>query len=139
MQLTDEDGWNNTVKLNTINDEDPYGKAILDYAERWANMFEQAATARAGGRSWEDISFDEELSPIFEATSRAADTEGITGAMYASAVSILSQVWEHGDVLVKWHNRQWIEDREAADAATAAGKLASPHVSVEAQPSTGDE
>lgn len=36
-----------------------------------------------------------------------ADTEGITGFMYGCAVSILSQCWEYGQYLRKWHNKEY--------------------------------
>ena len=38
---------------------------------------------------------------------RKADTEGITGFMYGCAVNILSQCWEYGEVLRKWHNKEY--------------------------------
>ena len=33
--------------------------------------------------------------------------EGITGFMYGAAVSILSQCWEYGEYLRKWHNKDY--------------------------------
>lgn len=42
--------------------------------------------------------------------SREADTEGITGFMYGCAVSILSQCWEYGEYLRKWHNKEYDYD-----------------------------
>ncbi len=42
--------------------------------------------------------------------SREADTEGITGFMYGCAVSILSQYWEYGEYLRKWHNKKYDYD-----------------------------
>lgn len=39
--------------------------------------------------------------------SNEADVEGITGFMYGCAVSILSQCWEYGEFLRKWHNRKY--------------------------------
>lgn len=39
--------------------------------------------------------------------SHEADTEGITGFMYGCAVNILSQCWEHGEELRKWHNKEY--------------------------------
>ena len=42
--------------------------------------------------------------------SHEADTEGITGFMYGCAVSILSQYWEYGEELRKWHNKEYNYD-----------------------------
>lgn len=42
--------------------------------------------------------------------SREADTEGITIFMYGVAVSILSQCWEFGEYLRKWHNGEYNYD-----------------------------
>lgn len=42
--------------------------------------------------------------------SYEADKEGITGFMYGAAVSILSQCWEYGEFLRKWHNKEYEYD-----------------------------
>ena len=39
-----------------------------------------------------------------------ADEEGITGFMYGCAVNILSQCWEYGEYLRKWHNKEYNYD-----------------------------
>ncbi len=88
FSLTDQDGWDKTVAANL----DPYGAAGVRYAATWAAMME----ARIGK--------GEMLADIAKATSYEADSEGITGFMYGCAVSILSQVWAHGDELRRWHN-----------------------------------
>ena len=88
MKLKDVEGWELAVKVN----DDPYSKAGVDYARRWAEMMEDYI---AGGCKLEDIA---------QGTSHEADTEGITGFMYGCAVSILSNVWEYGEQLRQWHN-----------------------------------
>ena len=73
---------------------DPYGHACFTYAERWAEMLENAI----------DNSPDESMKVILDNAdrlSREADTEGITGFMYGAAVSILSQCWKYGEELRK--------------------------------------
>ena len=55
----------------------------------------------------EKIENGEKLSDIAESTSHEADVEGITGFMYGCAVSVLSNVWEYGDELRKWHNKEY--------------------------------
>lgn len=91
MKLKNKEGWEKFVAINN----DPYGSGVVRYAERWANMMEQEMES---GKS---------LIEIANATSHKADTEGITGYMYGCAVSILSKVWEHGEELRKWHNKEY--------------------------------
>ena len=88
MKLKDAEGWQKTVEVN----DDPYGKAGVDYARRWAELMEERM---AEGSALKDIAKD---------TSHEADTNGITGFMYGCAVSILSKVWEYGEELRQWHN-----------------------------------
>lgn len=88
MKTKDYEGWKKIVEANT----DPYGKASVDFARKWANLME----AR--------LAIGDKLEDIAKPTSHEADTEGITGFMYGCAVSILSQVWEHGEELRQWHN-----------------------------------
>lgn len=89
-----EEEWNSWRNVNS----DPYGKAIFNYALRWADMME--AAIESGSR----------LEDVASNLSHEADTDGITGAMYGMAVAVLSQVWIHGDALRKWHNRQYGAD-----------------------------
>ena len=88
MTLKDESGWITTCQANT----DPYGCTIIVYAEQWARLMEVR------------IVNGEQLQLIADECSHLANTEGITGFMYACAVSILTQVWIHGEELRKWHN-----------------------------------
>lgn len=86
--LKDPEGWAKAVEVN----DDPYGSCCIRYAARWANYMDREIT---GGKALKDIA---------QATSSAADLEGITGFMYGAAVSLLAQVWVHGDELRRWHN-----------------------------------
>lgn len=82
---------------------DPYGHACFTYAERWAEMMENAI----------DSSTDEPMKVIVDNANRLsleADVEGITGFMYGMAVNILSQEWEYGELLRKWHNKEYDYD-----------------------------
>lgn len=91
MKLINKEGWEATVKAN----QDGYGSAVIRYAERWADLMKKK------------ISEGCTLADIADRTSHEADTEGITGFMYGCAVSILAQVWEHGELLRDWHNRSY--------------------------------
>lgn len=54
----------------------------------------------------------DKIVDIADSTSREADTEGITGFMYGCAVNALSQLWEYGEELRKWHNKEYNYDGE---------------------------
>lgn len=78
---------------------DPYGHAVYTFAERWAELMEKDIEG-CGGPTDAAIA-------NFEKCGREADTEGITGFMYGCAVSILSECWEYGEILWKWHNKEY--------------------------------
>lgn len=107
MTLKDESGWLSACKANT----DPYGHAVIVYAERWARLLE----AR--------ISKGEVFKDIADECSHLADTEGITGFMYGCAVSILSSVWIYGEELRKWHNISTQLNNEGEKANEEGGVL----------------
>jgi len=84
-----EKGW--------MNNNDPYGSAIFQFALDWSNEMERRIEI---GKSLEQVA--DECFNI--ADDRAG---GITGYMYGCAVSILTRVWIHGDTLRIWHNSQY--------------------------------
>lgn len=88
MTLRDAEGWKKACEANT----DPYGGAVMTYAERWARLME-ARMAKG-----------EKIADVAEDCSHLADEEGITGFMYGCAVSTLAAVWIHGEALRLWHN-----------------------------------
>jgi hypothetical protein len=88
VRISDQAAWTAWVD----NNQDAYGKAIIEYAERWADAMEAAMDS---GSSLEDCA---------KRTSHEADTEGLTGFMYGAAVSTLATSWVHGDQLRRWHN-----------------------------------
>jgi len=75
-----------------VNQKDPYGARIYEYALDWANLMEDEI---AKGKKLEDVAVE---------CDRKANYDGITGFMYGAAVSILSQAWVHGETLRRWHN-----------------------------------
>ena len=81
---------------------DRYGRACFTYAERWAELLEA------------EIDKSNDVMKCFvdnaDRLSHEADKEGITGFMYGCAVSILSQFWEYGEYLRKWHNKKYDYD-----------------------------
>ena len=111
MKIRDEAEWARGLENNT----DPYGAAIYQYAERWADLME--ARMAAG----------EALEACVKETSHQADAEGITGFMYGAAVATLSWAWEHGEELRKWHN---IDTQIGAEgeAANESGGVLNPAI-----------
>lgn len=82
---------------------DPYGHGIFTFAERWAELMEDAIEISEASTMEVIIKRADDLCSV-------ADTEGITGYMYGAAVSILSQAWEYGEELRKWHNKEYNYD-----------------------------
>lgn len=107
MMLRDEKGWKKAVAAN----KDSYGGGVISYAERWARLME--------GR----MANGDTLEACAEEASSLADNEGITGFMYGCAVSILSQVWIHGDQLRRWHNLKTQIGNEGEKANASGGVL----------------
>lgn len=81
-----------------LNAEDAYSNEVVMFSERWADLME---VELAAGKNLEDIAD--------EAGSKA-DINGITGFMYGCAVRGLSTFWVHGELLRKWHNKQYLGD-----------------------------
>lgn len=107
MIIKDQDAWNEWVENNT----DPYGRGVITYAERWANLMEERM---AGGAP---------LTEVAQQASHDADTEGITGFMYGAAVSVLTTSWEHGEELRRWHNLDTQIGNEGEKANESGGVL----------------
>jgi len=93
------------------NNADPYGRAVYRFASEWATRMEQALAA------------GEAVEACAERCCREADNEGITGFMYGCAVSILSGLWIHGDVLRRWHNLKTQLGTEGEQANESGGVL----------------
>jgi len=107
MKLKDAEKWKKTVDNNT----DDYGSCGVQYAERWANLMEKKM---GDGAKLEDIAED---------ASHEADRQGMTGFMYGCAVSILSEVWKHGEQLRRWHNLKTQIGAEGEKANASGGVL----------------
>lgn len=89
MNIVQPEKW---AHIQAVNSGDHYSHRCVTYAEQWADLME--AKLAAG----------ESLESVASSAASEADTDGITGFMYGAAVSILSEVWEHGDRLRRWHN-----------------------------------
>ena len=109
MTLRDGEGWKEVVAANT----DGYGGGVISFAERWARLME--------GR----IANGDTVEGCAKEASQLADNEGITGFMYGCAVSILSEVWVHGEQLRRWHNLS-TQIRDEGEKANESGGVLNP-------------
>lgn len=90
-----ENDYKNWLDKNT----DHYGRACFTYAERWAELLEKKIDEIGDAKK--------AIMEHADHLSREADVEGITGFMYGCSVNILSQCWEYGEELRKWHNKEY--------------------------------
>lgn len=111
MRFSNEDEWNEWVAANA----DPYGKAIMDYARKWAELMEAKIEV---GIAVQDCA---------EQTSHEADEEDITGFMYGAAVNTLARCWYYGEELRLWHNSR-IQIGNEGEKANEEGTVLNPAV-----------
>jgi hypothetical protein len=109
MKTKDENEWNAWVDAN---DDDRYGRCCVRYAEAWANEMERRMES---GEKLEDVAK--------QAGHDANKDYGITGFMYGAAVEMLSQCWEHGEVLRQWSNLDLQINDEGEKANNGGGVL----------------
>lgn len=93
------------------NSSDGYGRGILKFSQRWAELMEKQLDE---GKTFEQMA---------RLCERAADTDGITGFMYGCAVGFLSDVWEYGEELRRWHNLETQVGNEGEIANSEGGVL----------------
>lgn len=107
MEFSDKEAWDRSKESN----QDSYGGAVLDFAERWARLMQRNM---ANGWALEDCA---------SACSDMADVDGISGFMYGCAVGLLSKTWVHGEALRRWHNRRTQVGNEGDKANESGGVL----------------
>lgn len=102
----------------TINSNDGYSKAVIDYTERWADLMEQhfANYAEGGPEHWIALDAD-------RLSSEADKDFGITGFQYGCAVSALAHFWVYGEELRRWHNLKTQIGTEGEKANESGGVL----------------
>lgn len=84
------------IKYETFkSNNQPSAYSIFRYAEKWADLMES------------EITKGSKIENIADRLSHEADTDGITGFMYNTAVTILSSFWLYGDDLRMWHNKKY--------------------------------
>ncbi len=107
--------WDKCVEVNS---KDPYSARCVSYAKDWAELMEA------------EIAKGKTVAEVAAATSRVADTDGITGFMYGAAASTLSHVWEHGEELRRWHNKDVAGEEQGEKANATPGAVVNPAVLV---------
>ena len=91
------DDWQKGLSNNT----NPYGRACFVFANELAKNLEDLMVDT--GRPFNELSSAE----IKEAEHKADEVVGgVTGFMYGVAISCLTDVWEYGEELRKYHNTQ---------------------------------
>jgi hypothetical protein len=133
MRLTDPDGWAKTVEANPIpagfspepedwpadmsDDElgDCYGACIIIAAQRWAELMEGHIDVGAIVTGCAE--------DTFTIVNHQFGHWGLTWFQYGAVVSILAQVWEHGDELRRWHNLKTQFGDEGERANESGGTL----------------
>lgn len=119
MQVKDREAWNTSLKNNSQGRIDDYGGCVMFFAEHWANLMECAMANR------------KTLEECADASSHRADDDlgqwGVTGFQYGAAVSTLSQCWEHGEELRKWHNLK-TQIRDEGEKANESGGVLNPAI-----------
>ena len=103
-----EGDWEEGLAKN----QDSYGACTYRFSAKWAHYMEREM---AKGKKVEDIAED--------CCSEADKDEGISGFMYGCAVEILSNAWEHGEELRKWHNIDTQIGNEGEKANESGGVL----------------
>ena len=107
------------AKYRELNTKDGYSAGVVHFTERWADLMEKALAESR------ELFVGEKYKTLASTLSHEANTEGITGFMYGCAVSILSQVWEHGEALRLWHNTKTQIGTEG-DEANETGSVLNP-------------
>ncbi len=109
MRFKDKETWDKGL----ANQQDDYGVAGYKFAQSWAELMEEA------------IDRGEKLEDVAKNLSHKAAVEGISGFQYGLAVELLSQVWEHGEELRRWHNLD-TQVKNEGDKANENGGVLNP-------------
>ncbi len=112
MQFKNKEAWDKGLAVNS----DPYGRGVYTFAERWANLMEA------------ELANGKKVNEVAQKTSHDADTEGITGFMYGAAVAVLSECWQHGEELRRWHNKDVQLHDEGDRANEKPGAVLNPAI-----------
>ena len=108
MAVSNPTLWNEYKEKNT----DSYGGRCVSYAEEWARLMQAELAKVTKGFTWTEPAYNSAFNIIAERTSHEADYDGITGFMYGCAVNMLTHCWEKGELLRKWHNKEYGHEGE---------------------------
>lgn len=118
IELSNPEGWQASMDANPRDPdgEHNYGSAVNAFAERWAELMQDAL---AKGETFDQMARRCER----EADDSLGKWSGITGFQYGCAVSLLAQCWKYGDELRRWHNLATQLGNEGEKANESGGTL----------------
>ena len=90
------------------NSHDGYSKAIVTWGEDLTRILESK------------LEEGKELESCIADAVRQSDN-GYTGFMYDCMISAVTEFWEHGSTILRWHNRKY-KPAEEADELSKEGK-----------------
>jgi hypothetical protein len=105
-----EKEWEKAVTENP----DPYGAAVVHFANDWAEAIEGSLTK------------DTRLEDVAEkcvSMARSQKYGSVTGMQYGMAVSMLAYFWKRGEELRRWHNLHTQRNQEGEEANEKGGTL----------------
>lgn len=112
--------WPSMDQMSTMEGDpigDLYGRCVLVAAEHWADLMEPHAEA---GEAFADFAH-----PTFGETDEWLGIWGLTGFQYGAVISVLSDIWEHGEALRTWHNLE-TQLGDEGERANAEGGVLNP-------------
>src|SRR5512138_1646769 len=98
-----------------VNKNDMYSRAIVDWGEDVTRILESK------------LEEGKQVPDCMEEALHQSDDD-YTGFMYDCMISALGKFWQHGDEVLKWHNRRYAKDEAAADALSAEGRQISTSI-----------
>jgi len=94
MQISSQENYDLCYNANC---NDAYGRAILTFATRWADLMEAYIME----------THDKDFHNFADKLSFQADEEGLTGYMFSCAVAFLRDCWIYGKELAAWDSAKW--------------------------------
>lgn len=94
MKIRDPFTWRAWQDSNRDPDRE-YGRATLAFAERWADAMEAK------------IAEKKMIEAVANQCALDVAEDGMLGHQLGTAACVLAQVWEHGERLRKWFNREY--------------------------------
>lgn len=111
LNLKNPDLWKKFLDNNTGT---PSGDYMIPVAQRWAKLMQHEIESNG-----------KKLPEVAKRTYALADDRGVSGHLYAHIVLVLSQTWQYGEDLRRWHNAE-----HGATEESANGRVVNPAMHV---------